>query len=166
MNAGAAVKRRRENAQHVASAGAKRRRRNPQLIGDLVARPAFLHAFQSAMKQLQAVFPSRYTRSFAANALHAMRSRVSSEDRLLLVSEGRLCAMLARRLLCSNGECVVRNPLRLGTSVLCRRLLVLPSPFCLATLKGHGNDVHSVAFHPTAPLLATGSNDSTVRLWR
>ena len=63
------------------------------------------------MKQLQAVFPSRYTRSFAANALHALRSRVSSEDRLLLVSAGRLCAMLARRLLCSNGECVFRNPI-------------------------------------------------------
>ena len=112
----------------MADAVVERRRRDPQLIGDLGARPAFLHAFQSAMKQLQAVFPSRYTRSFAANALHAMRSRVSSEDRLLLVSAGRLCAMLARRLLCSNGECVFRNPLRLGTSVLCRRLLVLPSP--------------------------------------
>ena len=27
-------------------------------------------------------------------------------------------------------------------------------------------DVHSVAFHPTAPLLATGSGDCTVKLWR
>ncbi len=150
----------------MADAVVERRRRDPQLIGDLVARPAFLHAFQSAMKQLQAVFPSRYTRSFAANALHAMRSRVSSEDRLLLVSAGRLCAMLARRLLCSNGECVFRNPLRLGTSVLCRRLLVLPSPFCVATLKGHGRQFNSMAFHPTAPLLASGSYDKTVKLWR
>jgi hypothetical protein len=103
------------------SAVAERRRRDPQLIGDFVARPAFLHAFQSAVKQLQAVFPSRYRRSFAANALDAMRSRVSSEDRLLLVSGGRLCAMLARRLLCFNGECAVRDALRLGTSALSRR---------------------------------------------
>jgi hypothetical protein len=76
------------------SAVVERRRREPQLIGDFVARPALLHAFQSAVKQLQAVFPSRYTRSFAAKALDAMRSRVSFEGRLLLVRGGRLCAML------------------------------------------------------------------------
>jgi hypothetical protein len=63
MNAGAAVKRPREDAQLAASAGAKRRRRNPQLIGKLVAHPAFLHAFQSAVKQLQAIFPIRYSRN-------------------------------------------------------------------------------------------------------
>jgi hypothetical protein len=81
----------------------ERRRRDPQLIDDFIACPAFLHAFQSAVKQLQVVFPSRYRRSFAAHALDAMRSRISSENRLLLVSGGRLCGMLARRLLCFNG---------------------------------------------------------------
>ncbi len=98
------------------SAVVQRRRRDPQLIGGFVARPAFLHAFQAAVRQLQAVFPSSYRRPFAANASDAMRSRVGSEDRLLLISGGRLCAMLARRLLCFNGECAVRDALRLGTS--------------------------------------------------
>ncbi len=37
---------------------------------------------------------------------------------------------------------------------------------CVATLAGHSNYVCSVAFHPTAPLLATGSSDSTAKLWR
>ena len=36
---------------------------------------------------------------------------------------------------------------------------------CVATLKGHSDSIFSVAFHPTAPLLATGSSDQTVRLW-
>ena len=146
----------------------ERRRRDPQLIGDLVARPAFLHSFQAAVKQLEAVFPSRYRRSFEANALSAMRSRVTvcSENRLLLITGGRLCAMLAQRLLCFNGECAVRDydALRLGTSALSRRHLFRDSSAtCVATLKGHSNPV---AFHPTAPLLATGSWDYTVRLWR
>jgi WD40 repeat protein len=37
----------------------------------------------------------------------------------------------------------------------------------LATLEENPTDVNSVAFHPTAnpPLLASGSNDNTVRLW-
>ena len=139
------------------------------LINDLVALPAFLYGFQAAVKQLDAVFPKYYRTmrfSFPPNPLNAMRSRVCSEDRLLLISGGRLCAMLARRLLCFNGECVVRDALRLGTSVLSRRH-VLPnsSATCVATLEGHSKWVLSVAFHPTAPLMATGNHDSTVILW-
>ncbi len=105
------------------SAVVERRRRDPQLIGDFVARPAFLHAFQAAVKQLQAGFPRCYRRSFEANALNAMRSCVCCEDMLLLITGGRLCATLARRLLCFNGECAVRDydALRLGTSALSRR---------------------------------------------
>jgi WD40 repeat protein len=37
---------------------------------------------------------------------------------------------------------------------------------CVATLEGHSGGVLSVAFHPTAPLLATGSVDHTAKLWR
>ena len=150
------------------SAFVERRRRNPELIGDLVARPAFLHSFQAAVKQLQAVFriPSRYKCSFEAYALNAMRSRVCSENRLLLITGGRLCAMLARRLLCFNGECAVRDALRLGTSALSRRHFFRNSSVtCVATLAQHRYWVDSVAFHPTAPLLATGSGDNA-RLWR
>ena len=122
----------------------ERRRRDPQLILDLVARPAFLHAFQAAVKQLQAVFPSRYMHSLEANPFNAMRSRVTvcSENRLLLITGGRLCATLARRLLCFNGECAVRDydALRLGTSVLSRRHFFRnSSATCVATLQGHSS---------------------------
>jgi WD40 repeat protein len=40
------------------------------------------------------------------------------------------------------------------------------SAVCVATLEGHSDFVNSVAFHPTAPLLATGSGDNTAKLWR
>ena len=36
----------------------------------------------------------------------------------------------------------------------------------IRTLDGHNQSVESVAFHPTEPLLATGSLDNTVKLWR
>jgi WD40 repeat protein len=36
----------------------------------------------------------------------------------------------------------------------------------VATLAGHSDFVYSVAFHPTAPLLATCSADKTAKLWR
>ena len=35
-----------------------------------------------------------------------------------------------------------------------------------STLEGHSDSVYSVAFHPTEPLLATCSFDSTAKLWR
>jgi WD40 repeat protein len=43
------------------------------------------------------------------------------------------------------------------------------SATCVATLEGdsgHSDIVNSVAFHPTLPLLATGSDDSSAKLWR
>jgi hypothetical protein len=40
------------------------------------------------------------------------------------------------------------------------------SATCVATLEGHVAHVFCLAFHPTAPLLATCSADKTVKLWR
>ena len=37
---------------------------------------------------------------------------------------------------------------------------------CVATLKGHRSSVWSIAFHPTAPLLVSGSSDNAVKMWR
>ncbi len=118
------------------------------------------------MKQLQAGFPIRYRHSFEISALNKLGSSVCSESRLLLIG-GRLGATLARWLLCFNGTFAVRHPLRLGTSVLCRRHFFKElSPACVATLKGHGDCVTSVAFHPTLQLMVTGGNDNTVKLWQ
>jgi WD40 repeat protein len=45
----------------------------------------------------------------------------------------------------------------------------ISSATCVATLDrdkgGHRSTVRSVAFHPTAPLFATGSSDNTIKLW-
>ena len=86
-----------------------------------------------------------------------------------MITGGRLSVILARKLLRFNGECAVRYDHRLGASVLSRRhVFDNSSVTCVAALEGHSRYVTSVAFHPTAPLLATGSgdDDKTVRLWR
>ena len=36
---------------------------------------------------------------------------------------------------------------------------------CVSTLDGHSDSVNSVAFHPTAYILATSSSDTTAKLW-
>ena len=32
-------------------------------------------------------------------------------------------------------------------------------------LKGHSHNISAVAFHPTLPIIITGSEDGTIRLW-
>ena len=34
-----------------------------------------------------------------------------------------------------------------------------------ATLNGHHRPVYSIAFHPNAPIIATGSDDTTIKIW-
>ncbi|VVB05085.1 unnamed protein product [Arabis nemorensis] len=36
---------------------------------------------------------------------------------------------------------------------------------CVMTLQGHTNSVRAVCFHPTLPIIITGSNDKTLRIW-
>lgn len=36
---------------------------------------------------------------------------------------------------------------------------------CVATLDGHSHNVSAVCFHPELPIILTGSEDSTVRIW-
>jgi coatomer subunit beta' len=36
---------------------------------------------------------------------------------------------------------------------------------CVATLDGHAHNVSAVCFHPELPIIITGSEDSTVRIW-
>ena len=134
--------------------------------------PRSLFGFQTGLRQLQAVFPSRFRFRFEKNPLGAMPTHLRRMNRLLLIAEGRLCSMLAQRLLCAPGQIGIQR-LALGTCILSQRHIIrivsidkciLPS--FVATLEGHSSSVLSVVFHATAPLFATCSSDKTVKFWR
>jgi coatomer subunit beta' len=36
---------------------------------------------------------------------------------------------------------------------------------CVQTLEGHAHNVSAVCFHPELPIIITGSEDGTVRMW-
>lgn len=36
---------------------------------------------------------------------------------------------------------------------------------CVQTLEGHASNVSSVCFHPELPIILTGSEDGTVKIW-
>ena len=81
---------------------------------------------------------------------------ISSEMKITLIR--RLLSLVFKkdhyRLTFSNAMCVIS------------RTHKFEKPSCEATLTGHISAVMSVAFHPTAPLLATASCDNTAKLWR
>ena len=130
-------------------------RSKPYGIEALVVQPAFLFGFQTGLKQLQGVFPSFFRFRFERNPLGAMPIVLRRVNRLLLSAKGRLCTMLAQKLLCAPGQ-FAGDRLRLGSCVL-RRVYAFDNSTCVATLEGHSKSVTSVSFHGTAPLLATGS---------
>ena len=142
------------------------RRRKPQLIDALVTQPAFLHGFQTGLKQLQAVFPSRFGFRFERNPLSAMPIRLGRVNRLLLTAKGRLCTLLAQRLLSAPCHFGVDH-LALGACIMSQRhTFDNSSAICVATLEqGVKENVFSIAFHPTAPIFATGRGRDTC-LWR
>ncbi len=121
------------------------RRSKPQPIVALVAQPAFLFAFQTGLKQLHAVFPSRFRFCFERNPLGAMPVLLWRLNRLLLTAKGRLCTMLAQRLLCAPVQCA-GDHLRLGSCVL-RRVYAFHSLSGSALLQrvGDGNKAQQFA---------------------
>ena len=137
--------------------------KNASFMEHWVAFPPLLYCFQNAVRQLDIGFPSYCRRSsFQLRAVYAMRSRVCSQIRLLMTAKGRLCTLLAQRLLCFKGKCDVRDAFRLGISALSRHHFLYDSrPTRGATLVGHSNCVSSVAVHPSAPIMVTGSHDNT-----
>ena len=145
--------------------------REKSLLKYLMDFNAFIWSSQFAEKQLEVIFQSRQAQSVrrhleTRNAF-VNPMTVSHQNRRLLIQYGGLTLCLMKGLFCFNGKCAVRYALRLGTSVLSRRHFFRnSSATCVSTLKGHRDYVLSLAFHPTAPLLATGSWDKTVRLWR
>jgi len=151
-----------------ASAVVERRSSKSQQLGDVIeSQPAFLYAFQSGLKQLEAVFASRHPFCFRNAVMNAIGIRVGSRKWLLLVAGGRLCAMVAHRLLCVPGQRATESPVRHGTAILSRRHFFVEAlvPF-VAALAEHSGYVLSVAFHPKEHVLATGSSDCTAKVWR
>ena len=125
MKSSATSKRRRSSSPGTinSSANSERRLSHCRCIDDLaVAQPAFLHAFQIALKQLEIVFPNRYRRLnlLCNNPKNSMGIYVRSENRLLLIKAGPLSAVLAQRLLSATvrNRCVVNDAFKLGAALL------------------------------------------------
>ena len=147
-----------------AGAVVERRRGDDEFMNGLPA--ALLRLFQTTRKQLADFFPSRYSFRFYKTVDIAV---VVSRNRLLLLAGGRLCATVARKLLCMPGQRAFETESALihARAIVSRRhFFYEASSTCVATLAGHSSSVNSVAFDPTGRFVATGSYDKTAKVWR
>jgi hypothetical protein len=141
------------NEQVVSS---RRQRPRPGFIAELLAHPVYSLASRINAQHFGTLARRR---AVSTRALHwpAVLVSIGVSQRLAVVSRGRLSALLVQKLICSQSE------LQHATAVVSRRHFVgLKNSNTASAFTLQGN---SVAFHPSAPYLATGGHEKTSKLW-
>ena len=144
-----------------------RLRPRPGFIAELLAHSVYSLASQINTDHFEALARRR---AVPGRALHwpALLTSIHPPQRLAVVCRGHLSALLVQKLTRFRSECTVKRALKHATAVLSRRHFVGlkdRAVTCVSMLRGHIHSVFSVAFHPSAPYLATGSWDNTAKVW-
>jgi WD40 repeat protein len=130
---------------------------------DILAGLVFSYLFERNQRLLQLIYTGRQPVMMQPLG----NITLNHKYRLILLGRSSLSVLLATRLVQSDR----RNygfELQLAKRIMSRtnKLPEISLPTTAAPLIGHSGPVSSVAFYPTAPLLATGSYDNTVKLWQ
>ena len=128
-------------------------------MASLFAQQLYLTAFQKRREQLERLFPHR-SENHPNIPPSIYGVVINSKQKRDLLSKSYLSVILAKKLVGN-----IRYPQRHAQMILSRQHF-FQNVKCVATLEEHSDVVNCVAFHPTAPLLATCSTDETVKLWR
>ena len=137
-------------------------------IAEVLAHPVYLLASRINAKYLEAVV-RRSAVSTRGSNWAALLMTIGCPQRLAVVCRGHLSVLLVHRLICFRRKCVMMHYLNHATAVLSRMHFVgsnVRVPVCVSMWRDYTSLVLSVAFHPSAPYLATGSIDNTAKLWR
>ena len=126
---------------------------------DILPGPVFSYLFERNQRLLQLIYTNRQPVMMQPLGNFTLNHRY----RLNLLSRSSISVILATRLV----QCEIKNrlELQLANRIISRthKLPEISPPTLAKTLK-ISNVIHSVAFHPTLPLLATGSRDN-IQLW-
>jgi len=126
---------------------------------ELIVSPVYLWAFQTNREQLKLFFPFRSEKQpIIPHSIYDVF--INKKQQCDLIMKSHLAVILAKKLVGN-----IRYP-RSHSQMILSRQHYFQKVKCVETLAEHSDVVNCVAFHPTAPLLATGSDDKTVKLWR
>ena len=129
---------------------------------NIIAEPLYLWAFQTNREQFKFYFPHR-SEKHPIIPTEIYNTIVGKKQRIDLLMKSHLSVILAKKLV-GNVRLYPRYP-RFHAQRILTQQHYFQDIKCVATLAGHSSGVRSVAFHPTATLLATGSDDNTAKLW-
>lgn len=126
---------------------------------ELILRPVYLWAFQSNREQLRLLQQCRYEKShIIPQPIYDIDMNNKQRNDLLMKSH--LAVILSKKLVGN-----IRYPSRHAQRILTQQHYFQDMK-CVATMEQNRNSFLSFAFHPTEPILATGSDDWDVKLWR
>jgi WD40 repeat protein len=136
-------------------------------LSNLLALHVYILASQKRKKFLSAL--ARFDRFPTKQMLwSALNTRIGLQQRLSVLCRGHFSALLVQKLIIPLGGRFSRHVLRSAIAMISRTNIILAKDSiltCISTLEGHRTGVQSVAFHPSAPYLVTGSLDNTAKLW-
>ena len=144
-------------------------------LSDILLQAAYLWLFNKNQRQLVYIFNQRQLSYIFLQRPISLRPleniRLNDKHRLSLMAKSGLSLRLASLLVEDQDRNLMYHLAKRIISRLHDKLLQLtPTPTCVATLHrrngGHNNMVNCVAFHGSLRLMATGSLDETVKLWR
>jgi WD40 repeat protein len=103
------------------------------------------------------------------NPLSLMPNKISNKSMQALNNNGAIVCLLVKRFICIPRQ-NRRNHLKLAICIM-SQIHKLRKPFCMATLNENEYSekkymISSVTFHRTFLLMATGSNDKSIKLWK
>jgi WD40 repeat protein len=139
----------------------------PEFIAELLAHPVYSLASKINAEYIRALVYRRELESRKLN-WNALLMSIHPSQRLAVLCRGQLSARLVQKLIRFRSQRALKLVLKPALRVLAQHNFVglkKSNATCVSTLQGHSQDVSSVAFHPSAPYLATGSGDNTAKLW-
>ena len=138
----------------------------PGFIAELLAHPVYSLASRINRKYIEFLMNRGEVGTQGLN-WSAVRMSLGVSQRLAVKCRGHLSLLLMLKLISFRSERSRKRALKPAIAVLSKQNIVglkNTDATCVSTLQGHNNGVRSVAFHPSAPYLATGSGDKT-KLW-
>ena len=133
-------------------------------LSDILALPAYSWLIIMNKKQLKHFISQKLMdRLFTGRQLNLIplgMISLNAHNRLKLIAQSSLGVVLARKFV------NFQNPELLILIIERMSRLRISEPTCVATLAGHSDAVWSVAFHPREHVLATSSDDRTIKLWK
>ena len=127
------------------------------IIESCIVHPIYVWIFQTNRRQLEIMYPKRSPKGSPKGFLFNI-IQIRQQRRLDFLAKSHLCVILAKKLVSP-----VKYPQKHALCILSRQHFIDYSDKPSASFIS--SNIISFVFHPTAPILVTGTSDGYAKLW-